>query len=345
MNKKTNEVILLLEKFFVDYLPNTRGLSNNTITAYQYAFQLFFQYLQTVKGLSPEKVTFNSLTGDTINDFLLYLEHKRGCSVKTRNLRRAAILAFAKYASNESFSSALSFYTNVSETPRKKEPAEIGFKHFTKEEISILLRLPDTTRSIGQRDLTLLSLLYATGARAQELCDITLGCILIGSPSRIRLTGKGNKSRIVAIPDSCTAILKQYLKSRNFNLASPTTHNRHLFSSQMNEHMSIACVEEIVKKYVKEAKRQNPQLFMEKHYSPHSFRHSIAVHMLEAGDSLVAIRAFLGHSSIATTCIYAKVTPELAAKYLNERGRPLECAAKENKFQSLPQALPFLYRS
>ncbi len=345
MTKKANEVILLLERFFVDYLPNTRGLSNNTITAYQYAFRLLFQYLHDVKGIRPEMVTFESLTGETINGFLLYLEHERDCSAKTRNLRRAAILAFAKYVTNESLISALSFYTSVTETPRKKEPSEMKFKHFTKEEISVLLKLPDTTKSVGQRDLTLLSLLYSTGARAQELCDITLGSISLGAPSKIRLTGKGNKSRIVAIPDSCTAILKQYLKSKGYNLASPATHNCHLFSSQMNEHMSIACVEEIVRKYVTSAKKQYPQMFKESHYSPHSFRHSIAVHMLEAGDSLVAIKAFLGHSSIATTCIYAQVTPELAAKYLNERGRPLENAAIESRLQPLPQTLSFLYHT
>lgn len=343
MSKKANEVILLLESFFTDYLPDTRGLSKNTITAYQYAFQLLFRFLQDVKGLPPEKVTFESLTGETVRDFFLYLERERKCSVQTRNLRRAAILAFAKYVMKESFTSSLSFYTNVSETPRKREPAKNGFKHFTKNEITILLKLPDITRSIGQRDLTLLSLLYATGARAQELCDVTLSSLSLGSPSTIRLSGKGSKSRVVAIPDSCNAILKQYMRSRNFNLSSPVTHARHLFSSQVNEHMSIACIEEIVKKYVTEAKKQNPQLFKESRYTPHSFRHSIAVHMLEAGDSLVAIKAFLGHSSIATTCIYAQVTPELATRYLNERGRPLENISESRRLQPLPQALPFLY--
>lgn len=344
MSKKANEVILLLERFFSDFLPNTRGLSKNTITAYQYAFQLLFRYLGEVKGLLAEKVTFESLSGETMHDFLQYLERERKCSVKTRNLRRAAILAFAKFVARESFASSLSFFSSVSGSPRKREPAKIGFKHFTKEEITILLRLPDVSRPIGQRDMTLLSLLYSTGARAQELCDVTLNSLLLGSPLRIRLSGKGNKSRIVAIPDSCNAILKQYLRSRNFDLTSPVTHDRHLFSSQVNEHMSIACIEEIVKKYVTEAKKQNPQLFRESRYTPHSFRHSIAVHMLEAGDSLVAIKAFLGHSSIATTCIYAQVTPELAAKYLSERGKPLENAATASRLQPLPQALPFLYR-
>lgn len=344
MSKKTNQVVSLLEDFFTDYLPNVKGLSKNTITAYQYAFQLLFRYLLVEKDIAPEKVTFDDLSGNTIESFLLYLENGRGCSIKTRNLRRAAIVSFSKFASRKSFAVALPLYSSVSQIPKKKEPKKIGFKHFSKEEITILLKMPDVSRTIGQRDVTLLSLLYASGARAQEICDITLGDISLGSPTKVRLTGKGNKLRVVTIPDNCTAILKEFLRSRNLDHLSEATKHRHLFSSQTHEHMTIACVEGIVKKYVAKAKEQNPYLFRESSYSPHSFRHSIAVHMLEAGDSLVAIKAFLGHSSIATTCIYATVTPELANKYLDERGKPLQDAYPANDPPPLSLAMPFLFR-
>ncbi len=344
MRKKINELTSLLEDFFTEYLPNVRGLSKNSITSYQYAFQLLFRYLWEVKGIQPEKVTFETLSGETVEEFLLYLEQERGCSIKTRNLRRAAIVTFAKFASKRSFAVSIPFYSGVSRIPKKKEPKKLGFKHLSKEEITILLRLPNISRPIGQRDITLLSLLYASGARAQELCDVTLADITLGTPTKIRLTGKGSKTRVVTIPDSCTAILKEYLTSRNLDPSSRETKARHLFSSQTHEHMSIACVEGIVKKYVMEAKAHHQDLFREESYSPHTFRHSIAVHMLEAGDSLVSIKAFLGHASIASTCIYATVTPELANKYLDERGKPLEDVSFKNTPQPLPQALPFLYR-
>ena len=110
-----------------------------------------------------------------------------------------------------------------------------------------MLKLPNASRLIGQRDITILSLLYATGVRAQELCDITLGSITLGNPTKIRLTDKGSKTRMVTIPDTCTVILKEYLRSRNFDVAMPDTRECHLFSSQTNEHMSISCVEELVK--------------------------------------------------------------------------------------------------
>ena len=103
MSNKRNEVVSLLKEYFTDYLPNIRGLSENSIVAYQYAFQLLFDYLRNVKGLIPEKVIFEFLSEDTIRDFLQYLEDERDCSIRTRNLRRAAILSFAKFASKKSF--------------------------------------------------------------------------------------------------------------------------------------------------------------------------------------------------------------------------------------------------
>lgn len=106
------------------------------------------------------------------------------------------------------------------------------------------------------------------------------------------------------------------------------------FSSQTNEHMTISCVEEIVKKYVRMAKQENPSLFREKNYSPHSFRHSIAVHMLEAGIPLPVIKNFLGHSSIEVTMIYATVSDELKNKYLKENGIAATLITEEKNDES-----------
>ena len=347
MKAKSSELTQLLAGFFTEYLPVTKGLSTNTITAYQYAFQLLFRYLDDVKKVPPAKVTFETLSNGIIDEFLVHLEKERRCSAKTRNVRRSAIIAFAKYAARKSFSASLPFYSEAMSSTKKREPKTNVIKYFTREEIKLLLKMPDTTKAIGQRDIAMMAVLYATGARAQELCDITLKDITLATPSfptKVRLTGKGDKSRIVTIPGSCTAIITGYLRSRSIDVANESTWGRHLFSSQTNEHMSISCVEEVVRKYVNEAKETHPESFRQASYTPHSFRHSIAVHMLEVGESLVAIKAFLGHASIASTVIYARVTPELANKYLDERGKPLESTTVQPARQSLPEAMPFLYR-
>lgn len=347
MKSKANEVVDVLNEFFTDYLPNTKGLSENTITAYQYAFRLLFDYLGNVKKLTPEKVTFRVLSNGMVEEFLTHLETQRNCSVKTRNIRRAAIVAFAKYASKKAFTSSLPFYSAVMAIDKKREPKQEIIRYFTREEIFLLLKLPNKSTLIGQRDVTIMAMLYATGARAQGLCDITLKDITLAtptSPTKVRLTEKGSRTRVVTIPDTCTAILKGYLQSKKCDVKNNATYDRHLFSSQTNEHMSISCVEDVVAKYVTLAKERYPDYFRQNKYTPHSFRHSIAVHMLETGESLVAIKAFLGHASIVSTAVYAKVTPELANKYLDERGKPLENTTVQSAPKSLPEAMPFLYK-
>lgn len=340
-------LLALLDEFFSEYLPSIKGSSDNTIKSYQYTFRLLFEFLSEVKELSPDKVTFDKLSNGLIDEFLLYLEKQRNCSAKTRNLRRTAIMSFAKFAAKKSFSASLPFYTDALNSTKKKEPKTNIIRYFTKEEIQLLLQLPDTTKLIGQRDVTMMAMLYATGARAQGLCDITLRDITLAtptSPTTVRLTEKSSRARLVTIPDACTAILKAYLLSRNYDPKNKATYHRHLFPSQTNEHMSISCVEEVVSKYVAIAKKAYPENFRQGKYTPHSFRHSIAVHMLEAGESLVAIKAFLGHASIMSTVVYAQVTPELANKYLDRRGKPLEPVDLQANTQRLSQAMPFLYR-
>jgi site-specific recombinase XerD len=343
---KTNVLLESLADYFETYLPEVKGFSDNTITSYQYAFRLLFDFLFEEKGLTAEKVTFNNLSNESLLEYLAWLENKRGCSPVTRNLRRTAISSFAKYALNNNFGDALRFYSNVKKIPKKNTPKNADIKYFTQDELAIILNAPEARTAIGKRDTMLLSLLYASGARAQELCDLTLNDIYFRTETNIRLTGKGNKARMVTIPDNCAQMLKNYLRMKNLDASSAKDRLRHVFSSQTHEHMSISCVEAIVEKYVTKVKVAYPHLFKRKSYTPHSFRHSIAVHMLECGESLVVIKAFLGHESISSTVVYANVTPELANKYLRERGKVLEGVNSDTSPTEKPRAdvLPFLDR-
>lgn len=340
---KNNILLETLSDFFTFYLPDTKGVSENTIISYQYAFQLLFEFLEAEKGLSPDRVVFKSLMSDTISEFLSWLQTERGCSASTRNQRRAAIASFAKYAAKKNLAETLPFYTEISKVPKKKMSKTPDFKYFTKDEIAILMSMPNTKTPLGKRDAVLLSVLYASGARAQELCDLKVNDIYFGENTNLKLLGKGKKPRMVTIPDNCASLHRGYLTYRNLNVKNATDRLSHVFSSQTHEKMSTSCVTEIVKKYVEKAKEQHHGLYRSSNYSPHSFRHSIAVHMLECGESLVVIKAFLGHVSIATTAHYTSVTPELANKYLRERGKPIEAVNMDN--QSNPRViLPFLNR-
>jgi site-specific recombinase XerD len=183
--------------------------------------------------------------------------------------------------------------------PQKKE-IERTPVYFTREEMEIVMCSPSAATSIGRRDRGLLCLLYSSGARAQEICDLKVRDIRFAAKTKVKLVGKGNKGCEVTIPSDCASVVQSYLERSG----KAKSMESHVFSTQVREHMTISCVEEIVKKYVSMVKLANPCLFREKVSTPHSFRHSIAVHMLEAGIPLVVIKNFIGHASLESTLIY-----------------------------------------
>ena len=305
-----------VSEFFSIYLPKTKGLSENTIRSYKQAFRLLFEYIHAKLGLFPEKVKFHHLEKGTIEKWLDWLCTERGCSAKTRNHRLSALVTFSRFALHRDFSGALTFCSEVEHLPKKKESKRSEAVHFTREEMSILLRLPNSDSKIGKRDRVILSTLYASGVRAQELCDLTIGDIRFGSVTNtLTLRGKGDKIRTIVIPEQSALLLKSFIEQ---NQMKGCDFQRHVFSSQTREHMTISCLEAIVKKYVRKAKELRPDLFRE-HYTPHSFRHSIAFHMLESGIPLPVIKTFLGHVSISSTMVYASANYELVNKYLRDK--------------------------
>ena len=304
-----------LSEFFSSYLPKTKGLSENTIRSYKQVFRLLLEYIHSVRGVPPEKVEFRNLEQGAIEAWLNWLCSERGCSANTRNHRLSTLVTFARFALQRDFGGALGFCSEVGHLPKKKTTKHPGTVHLTREEMALLLRLPNADSVIGKRDKVILSTLYASGARAQELCDLTVGDIRFGTSATITLHGKGGKTRVVVIPKQCVALLKLHMAQNRLIEGGAM---RHIFSSQTHEHMTISCLEAIVKKYVRKAKKLRPDLFRE-NYTPHSFRHSIAMHMLESGIPLPVIKAFLGHVSISTTMIYASVNFELVSKYLRNK--------------------------
>lgn len=313
---KNNVFLYQLSTFFDVYLPEIRRASKNTCASYADSFAIFFDFLYAEKHLSHNRITYKLLTPKLFDEFVLWMTNCRQYSTSSIHQRISAISSFLKYASRREMS-ALGAYTNVAavEYPRK---TQVEFPYFTLNEMRILLALPDCNKYLGDRDLIFLSVLYETAARAQEICDLTTADIRFGKPTRIKLCGKGNKTRSVAISEDVSNLLRYHFKQHNLKSNTETP----LFSSQSNKKMTTACVRSIVSKYVSMAKCANPALFLEKNYSPHSFRHSKAVHMIESGVSLVYIRNYLGHASISSTEIYARVGEAAVAKALAERNIP-----------------------
>jgi site-specific recombinase XerD len=155
--------------------------------------------------------------------------------------------------------------------------------------------------------------MYASGTRAQEICDLTVADVVFDSKGAVlTITGKGQKTRRCRIAKDCGSLLRQYMAHRGIT-GSP---KRHIFSSQTHEHMTVSCVEGIFKKYVMNAKAANPTLFPADSYPPHSMRHTTASHMLEAGVPLTVIKNFLGHASLMSTQVYAEMAQGVANEHL-----------------------------
>lgn len=314
MSRRKITFISVLEDYFETYLPYSRGLSINTINSYKQSFMLLFRYMLEIKGIASNNIKFSDLTFETLLEFFGWLETDRQCKATTRNQRLSALSAFSEYAQNRDFDAASVFRSAIIKIPVKKSvPKQRAV--FTRDEIKILLNIPDDHYETGLRDKVMLSLMYATGARAQEICDLRVKDIRINNESAsITLTGKGSKVRQVGISKKLAETLQKYIYHRHIDIYP----EKHIFSSQTHEHMTISCVEGVYKKYVALAKEQNPTLFQADSYPPHSMRHSTACHLLEAGVDIITIKNILGHVSVQTTQIYAEISQDTVDKKLKE---------------------------
>lgn len=314
MSRRRKEFLILLEDYFESYLPHSRGLSPNTIESYKQSFKLLLRFMEEVKGIDYDDVKFSNLNYDTLLEFLNWLEEERKCKPATRNQRLAALSAFSEYAQNRDFDSASVFRGAVIKIPLKRG-SQKARAVFSRDEIKILLALPDEKYETGLRDKVLLSFMYATGARAQEICDFTVDGLHINETNAsVTLIGKGSKARQVGISLSLARTIQKYIRHRHIERYP----ERHVFSSQTHEQMTVSCVEGIYKKYVSIAKKEYPDLFLKDSYPPHSMRHSTACHLLEAGVDIVTIKNILGHVSVQTTQIYAEMSQDSVDRKLKE---------------------------
>jgi len=301
INMKPTNFSKYITDFITRYLINERGASVNTIAAYRDTFVQLISFMKAIKNIPIEKVTIEKITKDIIIEFLNWLEVVRKNRKTTRNARLAAIHSFYKYLQRESLD-------HLFETQRilsikfKKTPSET-MNYLTVDGVKLLLEQPNTTTKKGRRDLTLLSLMYDTGARVQEIIDLNPGMLRLNNPSTVKVIGKGNKARLVPMLGAQTDHLKSYLKENHLN--EPHANMYPLFFNSRKEKLTRAGVGYILEKYCKAARKINAGLIPNK-ISCHSLRHSKAMHLLQSGVNLVYIRDILGHVSIQTTEVYAR---------------------------------------
>lgn len=284
----------IVNDYFVQYLKKQRGMSQKTINSYIETFLSLFKYFQENKKIKESKLNFEVFNKENIIDFLDYLTEK-GNKPQTRNQRLSAIHSFCRYVLYQD----LNYYKNCSDVlaiPFIKSEKTI-IEYLSIDDIKTILNAPNINSKKGLRDTTILSLLYSTGCRVSEFINIRLIDIDFNN-NTVLVSGKGRKSRHIPINKETMKLINSYILNTHIN--------DYLFVNSQNSKLTRAGINHIINKYVTEC-RKKEKIKSQIKIGPHTFRHSIATHLLNSGLPLIYIRDFLGHESVQTTEVYAKL--------------------------------------
>lgn len=301
-----------MTSFFTMYLPTRRDLSDNTISSYRDTFKLMLSFSESEKGIPADKLKLKDFTESFVSDFINWLADSRGNSAATQKQRLAAIHVFVNYLKTRVPDYLLEYQRILDIRVIMNRQPDVG--HFTAPQVEAILAAPDVSDPYERRDMVLLSLMYDSAARVQEICDLTVKDLRLRKPYAVSITGKGDKTATVPLMKETADVLRKYLSDTK--LDCPEKCDAPLFSNHRGEKLTRAGVTYILKKYCDKVRKSDPS-FPDK-VSPHMLRHSKAMHMLQAGIDLTYIRDFLRHSQITTTQVYAKADVEMRRTIIEE---------------------------
>ncbi len=304
----------LLESFFRNRLPKQRNASRSTIASYRDALRMLILFVAERTGRKPCALAVEDLDRDVILAFLDELEKKRKNTIQTRNARLTAIRSFFHHvAANDPAS--LGIAQRVLAIPLKKSHTEVT-RHLARNELDALIDATDQRTPRGRRDRTLLLFLARTGARVSEALGVNASDLRLDRPRpQVLLHGKGHKQRIVPMSDDLVKALKALMCER----AVDPREARPLFVGKNDTRLTRFGATHIVRRAVAAAAANMTEL-AGKSISPHVFRHSLAMTLLQSGVDLLTIQAWLGHSQVATTHRYATADVEMMRRGLDKAG-------------------------
>lgn len=291
----------LLHAFLANELPLQKGLRPSSIKAYRDALRLFLTFVAADVPCRLTQITLDALTLDRVLRFLQDLEDNRRNHRRTRNHRLTILHSFFEFLGRR-LPECLSVAQQVAAIPSKRvAPPETRF--LDRNDIERLFQQLPAGGRFALRDRALLLLLYNSGGRVQEVADLRLEHFDLGPQPQVRFHGKGDKWRICPLWEHTATLLKQLIGDPPPN-ASPALP---VFASQTGRPLTRFGIYKIVRRHTGDlrASEASPERH---HISPHVFRHSCAVHMLESGVDLNVIRGWLGHVSLDTTNRYAEIT-------------------------------------
>lgn len=302
--KKPTDFAYHLTNFLTTHMVGRRGLSVNTVRSYRDTFKLFLQFCAESRSLSAGRLTLTDFDRNLVSGFMTHLEENRNACNSTLNQRLAAVHAFVKYLQIEEPTYILE-YQRILSIPYRRSVKPV-IEYLSKEALRIYFATIDTDTRHGRRDYCLLTVLYDTGARVQELCDLKIRDLILVDNPYVRLTGKGGKTRLVPLLDSTVKLLRRYMEE--FHQSDPLGNDAFVFPGKGGDKLSRSTVNHMIDKYAKISREKSP--LIPQKVTPHTFRHTKAMHLCQAGVDMIYIRDILGHVSLETTNIYAKINIE-----------------------------------
>lgn len=325
----------LVTTFFRSHLSAELGLAATTIASYSDCMKLLINYACERFSCQPEAIDLKTITHELVIEFLNHLEQQRGNGPNSRNQRLAAIKTFFHFITRQVPEMALA--NERIQAIRLKRTAHPPPPSLTVEEVTAIIDAPDPHTLIGVRDRALLQLLYNTGARVQELADITLADLRTGSVPTVTLTGKGNKTRTIPLWQETVTLVKQYVDLRN----QEGIETESLFCNARGAALTRFGIGRRVALHASRTASKCPSL-QGRDISPHTFRHTTALHLIEADNAIDVVRDWLGHADIKTTSLYLEISIERKRKALEKVPPPLGTIPPETPQWKQPELLAFL---
>jgi site-specific recombinase XerD len=320
----------LLQDFFQRRLVAELGASAHTVMSYRDTFELLLRYLQQRTGQTPSALTIEDLDSPNILGFLDHLEAERGNTPRTRNLRLTAIRSFMRHASLRDPTCLPVAQRVLAISPKRFDRPALEF--LSRDEIDALLEAPNRGTWSGHRDAVLFAVLYNTGARVSEVAGLRVADVLLDRASSLHLHGKGRKERVVPLWKSTAAQLRGWFLRIDRSSEAP------VFPNCAGKQLSRSGVEHRMRIAIEKASKRCPSL-VGRRISPHTIRHTTAMHLLQSGVDITVIAMWLGHEDTATTHLY--VEADLAMKEAALR-RVEDPDPRPVKFQAPDRLLAFL---
>jgi site-specific recombinase XerD len=287
----------IVQSYFLNHLIATKGLRPGSVRSYRDTIRLLIVFLATEKRCKITRLTFEDLTLEGILAFLHHLEQDRGNHISTRNQRLAAIHSLFEYIASRS-PEMLAVCQQVAAIPMKRVPSP-EMRFLERDEVQSLLRRMPSRGRLALRDQTLVLFLYNTGARVQEAADLQVEHLNLDTHPTVRLHGKGDKWRTCPLWDTTARMIQQLVELEHRSAPAPTGP---VFTAR-GQPLTRYGIYKIVRRHAAILDQHRTG----RRVTPHTFRHTAAVHLLEAGVEVNVIRGWLGHVDLNTTNRYAEI--------------------------------------